>query len=255
MGLESRGIDRQQVLASLPRCRERPLSAEGEVEREREQPLLRVGEAGIAPRRLQIGIEAAARIGHAHTHLVGGGHVAAAQVGDVCLHVAGRPGELRRLLADRPRDLQGRLIESGEQLAARPQHHVVQGELLLRRIHQQDPDADAVGQLGRAVQHVLGPVRQADVAGLFQRPRLRGDDPAVSMDAVLAVQGTVRGELRQVGVQTRRLAEALRERPRQRPGVDALRRIQHPPAAVERHRERKDHHLLGHARPLPCAKV
>src|SRR2546422_8959535 len=45
MGLEGRGIDRQQVLASLPRCRERPLSAEGEVEREREQPLLRVGEA------------------------------------------------------------------------------------------------------------------------------------------------------------------------------------------------------------------
>ncbi|TMB11657.1 MAG: hypothetical protein E6J66_08520 [Deltaproteobacteria bacterium] len=132
---------------------------------------------------------------------------------------------------------------------------MVQGELLQWRIHQQDPDTDAIRQLGRAVQDVLGPVRQADVAGLLQGPRLRGDDPAVSTDAVLAVQGAVGSELGQAGVQARRLAEALREGPRQRPGVDALRRIQHPPAAVERHRERKDHHLLGHAGPLPWVKV
>ena len=249
VGLEGGSIDGQQLLACLARRGQRALAAECEVEREGQQALLRVGEARIAPHCLQIRLEAAARVGHAHAHLVGRAHVASAQISKVRFHVARRPGEIRRLLPDGPGDLHRRLVERGEQLAAGPEDHVIERQLFLRRVHQQDTDAHAVGQLGAAVQHELGAFGQADVAGLLQRPRLRRHDPAMPPHALLAFQGAIRGELREIRVQTRRLREALGESPRQRAGVDPLGGIEHPPAAVEWHGEWKDHHLLGHAHP------
>ncbi|TMB30650.1 MAG: hypothetical protein E6J61_12400, partial [Deltaproteobacteria bacterium] len=198
------------------------MAAECEVEREGQQALLRVGEARVAAHCLQIRLEAAARVGHAHPHLVGRAHVASAQISKVRFHVARRPGEIRRLLPDGPGDLHRRLVERGEQLAAGPEDHVIERQLFLRRVHQQDTDAHAVGQLGAAVQHELGAFGQADVAGLLQRPRLRRHDPAMTAHAVLALEGTVGGELREVRVQSGRLGEALRQRPRQRAGVDTL---------------------------------
>jgi len=85
-------------------------------------------------------------------------HVAPAQVRHVRLDVAGRPGEVGRLFAERPGDLQRGLVERREQLAARAEHHVIERELLLRRIDQEDADPDAVGQLGGPMQDELGPV-------------------------------------------------------------------------------------------------
>src|SRR5207237_212071 len=82
--------------------------------------------------------------------------------GDVGLDVAGGPGKARRLLAQRPRDLDRRLVERGEELVARPEHHVIEREVLLRRVDQQDADPHPVGQLRGAVEDERGPLGEPD---------------------------------------------------------------------------------------------
>ena len=114
MCFDRHGIDAEELLACLAGGGRRPHSAQSEIQREREEPLLGVGEGRIARRGLEVGIEAPRRIGHAHAYLVGRGHVAPSQIRHVRLDVRGGPRRGGQIEPEHLRDGGDGVLEGSE---------------------------------------------------------------------------------------------------------------------------------------------
>ena len=147
-----------------------------------------------------------------------------------------------QLEAERLRDRAGGFLQGQEQLRARAQHDVVERRPPFRLVDEDQPQPYPIGELGCAVQEVLGAFREAHRTGFLQGPGVACDHPAVILRPAFEPVG---GERRRRGGDAGPNRKPLGQRAGEGARVDALRRVAHLATAVYRNGEREHHHLLG----------
>ena len=194
MRFHRRRVDAEELLARVP-CRGGWTDrAKAEIQREGEKAVLRVDERGIARGCFEVRVEAPRRIGDAHSQLVRGRDVAAAQVGGIRFDVESRPVRRGQPEPERLRDGRRRVFQGVEQFRARAQDDLVEVCVPPSAVDEDETKADAIRQLRSPMQQVLGRVRDGDGARFLERPWLGHDDPAVRLRLVAqAVGGEARG--------------------------------------------------------------